>query len=306
MNSYRLVTRSDFDGIVCAALLKEVFPIEEIAFAHPKDVQDGKLEFSGKDITANLPYVPSVFLSFDHHVSESLRVKKIDHNRIIEPEAKSAARVIYNHFGGNEKYPRIPSELMDAVDRADSADFTIDDVLKPEGWILLSFIMDSRTGLGRVKDFRISNYELMMKLIDQVIDLTIDQIMDSEDVRERSEVYFKQQDVFKTQIRRCSTTQKNVLIVDLRDEETIFTGNRFLKYAMHPETNISVQVIWGKNRVNTVINVGKSILLKTSQCNIGELMLRYGGGGHANAGACQVRNEDSKRIIGEIIENIAE
>jgi nanoRNase/pAp phosphatase (c-di-AMP/oligoRNAs hydrolase) len=302
---YRLVTRSDFDGLVCAVLLKELDLIDEIKFVHPKDMQDGLIEISDSDITTNLPYVPGVHLAFDHHLSELARNKSAD-NYIIEPEAPSAAHVVYNYYGGAEKFTNVPQDLMDAVDKGDSADFTMEEVLEPRGWNLLNFIMDSRTGLGRFKNFRISNYQLMMDLIDYCREYPIEEILKLQDVRERVDLYREHERLFQEQTRRCSTVHGNVLVVDLRSEDTIYAGNRFIKYALFPDTNISIQVIWGFQKQNTVMSVGKSIVNRSSTVNGGELMLQYGGGGHASAGTCQVPNDDADRIVGELVGRLTE
>jgi len=301
---FRLVTRSDFDGLVCAVLLKESDLIDDITFVHPKDVQDGKIDITGTDITTNLPYVEGVHLAFDHHLSETIRVAGKRENHILDPDAPSAARVVYNYYGGKERFPTISDEMMEAVDKGDSAQFTQDDILHPQGWALLHFLMDARTGLGRFRDFRISNYNLMMDLIGYCKTHTIDEILALPDVKERVEMYFDQEEAFKAQITRCSTVHKNLVVLDLRHEDVIHVGNRFMIYALFPECNISIHEIWGLNKQNTVFAVGKSVINRTSQLNIGELMLQYGGGGHANAGTCQIDNDKADEILRELIEKI--
>src|SRR3954454_8970171 len=292
---YRLVTRSDFDGLVCAALLKDMDMLDDIRFVHPKDVQDGLVEMGERDITTNLPYVPSVHLSFDHHSSETLRVGNGAANHVIDPDARSAARVVYKHFGGTERFPSISTEMMDAVDKADSASFSEDEILHPRGWILMSFLMDPRTGLGRFRDFRISNYQLMMQLIDTCTTMTVEEILATPDVAERVELYFDHAEAAKEQIRRCATVHGNLVVLDLRDEEVIHPTNRFTIYALFPQANISIHALWGLKQQNTVLATGKSILDRSSATNVGELMLAYGGGGHEAAGTCQVANEDAER-----------
>jgi len=301
---FRLVTRSDFDGLVCAVLLKESDLIDDITFVHPKDVQDGKIDITGTDITTNLPYVEGVHLAFDHHLSETIRVAGKRENHILDPDAPSAARVVYNYYGGKERFPTISDEMMEAVDKGDSAQFTQDDILHPQGWVLLHFLMDARTGLGRFRDFRISNYNLMMDLIGYCKTHTIDEILALPDVKERVEMYFDQEEAFKAQITRCSTVHNNLVVLDLRHEDVIHVGNRFMIYALFPECNISIHEIWGLNKQNTVFAVGKSVINRTSQLNIGELMLQYGGGGHANAGTCQIDNDKADEILRELIEKI--
>jgi len=301
---YRLITRSDFDGLVCAVLLKEMSLIDDIKFVHPKDMQDGLIEVTDRDITTNLPYVPGVYMAFDHHLSETVRNKEHMENHIIDPNAPSAARVVYEYYGGKEKFPAISEEMILAVDKADSAQFNKEDVLDPKGWELLSFLMDARTGLGRFRTFKVSNYNLMMDLIDYCKDHNIEEILTLPDVKERVELYFKYSEEFKAQIMQNATVHDNVLVINLKEEETIYPGNRFMKYALYPDTNISVQVIWGLKKQNTVFTVGKSIFNRTSNVNIGEIMLAYGGGGHLNAGTCQVPNEDAERLLKEIVEKL--
>ena len=301
---FRLVTRSDFDGLVCAVLLKHLDLIDEILFVHPKDMQDGKIAISGRDITTNLPYVAGAHLAFDHHLSETIRNTGERENHIIDPSAPSAARVVYDYYGGGNKFPSAWNDMMLAVDKGDSAQFNRDEVLNPKGWDLLNFLMDARTGLGRFRDFRISNYNLMMDLIDYCRTHTIDQIMALPDVKERKDLYFEHAEKCKEQIMRCSTVHKNLVVLDLRNEETIYAGNRFVIYALFPEQNISIHVLWGLKNQNTVFATGKSILNRTSKTNIGALMLEYGGGGHENAGTCQVENEMADDVLGALIARI--
>ncbi len=300
---FRLVTRSDFDGLVCAVLLKQLDIIDEIKFVHPKDMQDGVIDIGPNDITTNLPYVEGVHLAFDHHLSETLRVGKKD-NHVIDPNAPSAARVVYDYYGGAVRFPAAWDKMMVAVDQGDSADYTLDDIVSPTGWTLLNYIMDARTGLGRFRDFRISNYQLMMNLIDYCRNHTIEDILELPDVKERTELYFEHEEKFKEQIKRCSTVRGNCVVLDLRSEDTIFAGNRFMIYALFPQCNISIHVMWGLKKQNTVFAIGKSILDRGSRTNVGALCLGYGGGGHEKAGTCQVENALAERILDEIVAKI--
>ena len=296
----RLLTRSDFDGLVCAALLKELDIIDEIRFVHPKDMQDGRISITDSDITANLPYVEGVFIAFDHHISEISRVISPP-NHIVYPNSPSAARVVYEYYGAEERFKNIPASLMQAVDIADSAKYTMEQIKNPTGWTLLGLIMDARTGLGRFKNFRINNYDLMMKLVDLCRTQDVEEILKDPDVKERVDLYFDHQDKFIEQLKRCTRIHKTAGHIYLRDEEIIYAGNRFMVYALFPQINISVHEIWGKNRRNVVFAAGKSIFNRTSKMNIGEFMLHYGGGGHIGAGTCQVPTADAPRIRQEII-----
>lgn len=302
---YRLITRSDMDGLVCGILLKELDIIDDIMFAHPKDMQDGLIDVDENDITTNLPYNEGAYLAFDHHASEASRVGRHKDNHIIDTAAPSAARVVYDYFGGSSAFPQVSSEIMTAVDKADSADFSREEILSPDGWILLSFLMDARTGLGRFRDFNISNYQLMMKLIDFCRQTKeIEKILDLPDVKERVDLYYDHQVKCREQIERCSKVYDNLVVLDLRQEETIWAGNRFVIYALFPQCNISIHILWGKNKQNTVFATGKSILDRSSKTNVGELMLKYGGGGHNAAGTCQIPNLKAEDVLQEIITKI--
>jgi nanoRNase/pAp phosphatase (c-di-AMP/oligoRNAs hydrolase) len=302
-SKFRLITRSDFDGLVCAVLLKELDLIDDIKFVHPKDMQDGKIEVTDRDITTNLPYVPGVHMSFDHHASETLRNEVLD-NHVIHPDAPSAARVVFEHYGGTTQFGDRFNEMMAAVDKGDSAQFSGDEILHPTGWVLLNYLMDSRTGLGRFREFRVSNYQLMMDLIDYCRTHGIEDILKLPDVMERVELYFEHAQKAKAQLQLCSTVHNNVVVLDLRQEETIYAVNRFMVYALFPQTNVSIHVMWGVQKQNTVCAVGKSITNRTSRINIGALMLVYGGGGHENAGTCQVPNDKAETVVKELVSRI--
>lgn len=303
--AYRLVTRSDFDGLVCAALLKELNLIDDILFVHPKDMQDGKITITERDITTNLPYVASAHLVFDHHHSEELRDGEVHRNFILMPDADSTARVVYEHFGGASRFDAKFAEMVAACDKADSARFAQDDILHPSDWVLLSFLMDARTGLGRFRDFRISNYDLMMELIDYCRNHSVREIMALPDVRERLELYEAHKDKAQEQIRRCSTVHGKLVVLDLRNEDTIWVTNRFMIYALFPQCNVSIHVIWGLKKQNTVFATGKSILDRSCPVDIGALMLRYGGGGHEAAGTCQIDNNKAETVLAELVDVLA-
>lgn len=303
-DKFRLVTRSDFDGLVCAVLLKHLDLIDDIKFVHPKDMQDGTVEISANDITTNLPYVEGANLVFDHHLSETIRNSGQRDNHIIDPDAPSAARVVWLHYGGHEAFPKSWDEMMEAVDKGDSAQYNQEEVLNPQNWELLNFLMDARTGLGRFREFRISNYNLMMDLIDYCKNHSIQEILQLPDVKERVELYFEQEAKFKDQIKRCATVHGNLVVLDLRNEETIYAGNRFVIYALFPECNISIHVLWGLKQQNTVFATGKSIFDRGSKTNVGELMLKNGGGGHHAAGTCQVENDVAESTLKELIGQI--
>ena len=301
---FRLVTRSDFDGLVCAVLLNELDLIDDIKFVHPKDMQDGKVDITPRDITTNLPYVPAAHIAFDHHESETIRNTGERPNHIISATAPSAARVVYEYYGGAKAFPNITDDMMDAVDKADSAQFDRDEILNPRDWVLLNYLMDSRTGLGRFREFRVSNYQLMMDLIKYCRNHGIRDILQLPDVKERIEIYHAHADLANDQLRRCSTVHNNLVVLDLRNEETIWATNRFMIYALYPQCNISIHVMWGVQKQNTVFATGKSILDRGSKTDVGALMLEFGGGGHNAAGTCQVDNDKADQALKTLISRI--
>jgi len=301
----RLLTRSDFDGLGCAALLTEVGLLDEIKFVHPKDIQDGRIEVTPDDILANVPYVKGCGLWFDHHSSEEERQAYGVFAGASDPSAPSATRVIYSYYGGRDAFHNAHiRKLVDAIDKADSGNFTIEEVLHPAGWALISFIMDPRTGLGRYKDYRIGNYQLMMDMIDYCRSMTAERILEVEDVRERTRRYFEQDRLFKEMILANTVVRGGVIVVDLRGQEEIYTGNRFVLYSLYPEQNISIQVIWGLQKQNVVMTCGHSIINRTSTVDVGSLMLKYGGGGHKRVGTCQVPVEEADAVLEELVRQI--
>lgn len=303
---YRLVTRSDFDGLVCAMLLRELDILDEIKFVHPKDMQDGLIEIGPRDIVTNLPYVAGSHLTFDHHASETKRLGEGERsNHIIVPSAPSAARVVYDYYGGVKTFPKIGADLMAAVDQADSAQFSREEILDPRGWVLMNFLMDSRTGLGRFRSFRISNYELMMMLVDSCRDMAVEDVLKLPDVAERVELYMEHRTLFRAQLERCARVHGNLVVLDLRGEDVIYAGNRFMIYALFPQCDVSMHVMWGLKQQNTVFAIGKSIIDRGSKTDVGSLCLSFGGGGHAAAGTCQVANERAEQVKAELIGRLA-
>jgi nanoRNase/pAp phosphatase (c-di-AMP/oligoRNAs hydrolase) len=300
----RLLTRSDFDGLVCAVLLKEAGIVDEYGFVHPRDIQDGKIKVTDRDVLANIPYVPGCGLWFDHHHSELERMKlfdRFDYNGRSEM-APSCARVIYDYYGGAAKFSRFDeSGLMEAVDKCDSGQLSYEDIVHPKGWILLSFIMDPRTGLGRYKDYRISNYMLMEDMIDYCSSMTAADMLQVPDVKERTERYFRQEEAYENMLSAAGVIDGNVLLINLLDIDPILPGNRFKEYVLFPEQNASIRIIWGYRKKNVVLTCGHNILNQTLNINIGSLLMKYGGGGHPTVGTCQVPVRDWQRVKDELL-----
>ncbi len=286
----RLVTRSDFDGLACGALLLEAGVIDHWKFAHPKDLQDGLIEIDGNDCLANVPYVEGCGLWFDHHSSEHERLALEGKYKGESRITPSCARIIYEYYGGAERFPNY-HDMMVAVDKVDSGNLTVDEILNPTGWILVGFLMDPRTGLGRWRQFTVSNYQLMEKLMVACKDKTTEEILDMPDVKERIEVYNEQTAKFKEMVTAHTRVEGNVIISDLRGVDPIYTGNRFMIYSMYPDQNISAWIVAGKGGLGCSAAVGYSIINKSCTIDVGSLMLKYGGGGHKKVGTCQFSDE---------------
>ena len=285
----RLVTRSDFDGLACAVLLNKVGIIDSYKFVHPKDLQDGLVEINENDCLANVPFVKGCGLWFDHHLSENERNAyegQYNGKSEIKP---SCARVVYDYYGGEKTFKGL-EYFVESVDKVDSANLTIDDILHPKDYVLLGFIMDPRTGLGRFRDFTISNYQLMEKMIDWCATKTIDEILSLPDVVERLDLYYEQTEKFIDMVKKHTTVIGKTIFTDLRGLSTIYAGNRFLIYSLYPECNLSVWIVSGRGGEGCSCAVGYSILNKTCRINVGSLMLKYGRGGHKAVGTCQFPN----------------
>jgi len=295
----RLLTRSDFDGLACAALLKEVNVIDSYKFVHPKDLQDGIVEVNEGDVLANVPYVEGCGLWFDHHTSEQERLSGVTYNGLVQ-FIDSAAHVVYNYYQDLGYDLTKFNEMINAVDKVDSAKLLPDEISKPKEWVLLGFIMDPRTGLGRFRNFRISNYELMEKLIDACREKQISQILEMPDVVERIDLYHKQNALFLDMLKNYTVLDGNIILTDLRGVNPIYTGNRFLLYNVYPDQNISIWVVDGKQNLNCAIAVGYSVINKTNTNDVGSILLEYGGGGHRQVGTCQVAYDDADRVIAEL------
>lgn len=299
----RLVTRSDFDGLVCGALLKEAGIIDTWKFAHPKDLQDGLVEITENDCLANVPFVEGCGLWFDHHSSEFERNQLEGKYKGESRLTPSCARIIYEYYGGAEKFPQF-GEMMEAVDKVDSGQLTAEEIQNPKGWILIGFLMDPRTGLGRWRNFTIPNYRLMENLMDACRTMGTEEILALPDVKERIDVYFEQTEKFKEMVQAHTRVEKDVIISDLRGVDPIYTGNRFMIYSMYPEQNISAWIVNGKGGHGCSVAVGYSVLNRTSNVDVGSLMLKYGGGGHKAVGTCQFSDETMEEMVPKLLEEL--
>ncbi|MCL2566169.1 MAG: exopolyphosphatase [Defluviitaleaceae bacterium] len=295
----RLLTRADFDGLGCAAILKDLGIVNRWEFVNPKDVQDGKIPVTDNDVLANIPYVEGCKMWFDHHASEAERMSTAVPFEGEARLAPSAARIIYEYYGGADKMPHF-EEMIKFVDKVDSADLTQEEILNPTGWVLLGFIMDPRTRLDS-KKFAISNDQLIEKLMDICRKMSIEQILELPDVKERVNVYFEQESLFKEMLEKYTIVDENLIITDLRGVNPIYTGNRFLIYSIYPEQNASIWIADGQNKEKCTIAVGHSIINHSCNTNVGHLMLKFNGGGHHRVGTTQVPCDEAETVITEII-----
>lgn len=303
---YRLVTRSDFDGLVCALLLRELGLIDEILFVHPKDMQAGKIPMGPKEISTNLPYVPGVHLAFDHHPSEALRhpANLLSPHFQLDPQAPSTARMIYEHFGP-ASFAKMPAEMLHALDRYDSGQLHMDEILEPQGWILLAMLLDPRTGLERHKSLSLSNYLMMMHLIEACEKgQSLQQIFELRPIKERLKILREHQQDFRDQILRCTEMHGSLALLNLQQEEILYSGNRFMIYALWPNCKTSLHVLWGLERENTVIALGSSLFNRQDHCDLGQICLRYGGGGHKHAGTMQIAHEQMPLVLSELKQSL--
>ena len=302
-SKYRLVTRPDFDGIVCGALLEELDLLDDAVFVPPKQMQDGAVAIKADDIVANLPFQLGAHMVFDHHVSESERVEgRSEH--VIVSDAPSTARVVYDHYGGASAFPEISSDVLAAVDKCDSAAFTPEELLMPSGWRLLHFVLDPRTGLEEFREFEVSRDDLMRRLITYCRHTPIEEILQLPDVVDRVDTFVFNVEFAELQIERCSREEGAVVVTDYRAEKTTYPGNRFLVYGIYPKCQVSISLKPGLSGGVTEIAAGKSIVDRTSQANLGSIMLSHGGGGHANAATCQVSDGDVESVLADIVARI--
>jgi nanoRNase/pAp phosphatase (c-di-AMP/oligoRNAs hydrolase) len=284
-------------------VLKEAGIIDSVQFVHPKDLQDGLFQADAGDVLCNVPYVPGCGLWFDHHTSEADRVGWNPGVKGVSRKAPSCARIVYEYYGGEDKFPQF-KDVIEAADKVDSGQLTPDDIRNPQGWVLVGFIADPRTGLGRFHDFRISNYNLMMDFLDHLRTKPLAEILENPDVKERIDLYRQQTELFVDMVKKHTKIEGSVIVTDLRGVNPIYTSNRFTVYSVFPEQNVSLWITDGKAKVNVMISCGYSVVNRTCNADIGALMLKHGGGGHKQVGTCQVPFDDADTIIAGIVEGL--
>ncbi|HEY4640407.1 MAG TPA: exopolyphosphatase [Thermoanaerobaculia bacterium] len=293
----RLVTRGDLDGLTSAVIITMNEPIDQIVLVHPQDITDKRVEIRSDDVLANLPYHPNCGMWFDHHLLTDSNEKPPATVKGRYGLAPSAARLVYDYYlerSPNDEALLRLAKLVDETDRLDSAQLSPDDVESPRDYILLGYTIDSRTGLG---DF----HGYFNKLIEWLKTMPIDEILRQPEVSRRVERIRNEQDEFKRLLQRNSFQLNNVVVTDLREIDHLPAGNRFLVYSLFPDTNVSLRVHWGPAHNSVIAAVGHSIFNRTCRTSAGELMSRFGGGGHRGAGTCVLPLEKAAEAIDEIL-----
>jgi oligoribonuclease NrnB/cAMP/cGMP phosphodiesterase (DHH superfamily) len=292
----RLVTRGDLDGLTCAVIITTNEKIDDILLIHPQDITDKKVEIRQGDILANVPYHPACTRWFDHHLQTENNPKapaRFDGAYALAP---SAAGLAYEYYGGAEKMPQF-EELVRQTDRLDSAQLTRDDIENPRGYILLGFTVDGRTGMGDVNEY----FRLLVDLLKRK---PIEKVLKHPEVKKRCDWLRRENEVFRQALRAHSRMDGNVVVTDFRGLDKVPVGNRFLVYALFPEATVSVRLHWGPNRKTVIAAVAHSILNRTSATNVGQLLSRYGGGGHRGAGTVPLPPARAEDAVAEIIRTL--
>ena len=293
----RVITRGDMDGMTSTVLLSLVENVTEVAFSHPKDMQDGKMAVNENDIIVNLPYAKGCGMWFDHHSSEETKMPEFGAFKGRFAKAPSAAHVI-NDYYKNPAFEQF-KDLLQATDRLDSANLTPEDVTSPSGWILLGLTLDPRSGLAM--EFR----TYFRWLVGYVKEMPLEKVLQHQEVLKRCQRVLQEQDEFKKLLKEYSHQEANVIITDLRGVRQMPAGNRFLVYTMYPKANVEVRIFPGMLD-NTVVAVGHSIFNRTCKVNLGKLMAEYGGGGLPGAATCQLHDEEADAKIAEIVGRLKE
>jgi len=288
----RLITRADFDGIVCGVLLTTKEKIDRFLFVEPKAIQDDEIKVSSDDIIANLPYHPQAHLWFDHHITNQIPFPFRGNFRL----APSAARVVYEYYppGSFTQY----QEMVKEADRIDSGELSINEVLHPEGYVLLAFTLDPHTQ---------DDEAYWIRLISLLREKPFSVVMDDSEIRYRCRQVLEDFKVYYRLILNHTRQVGNVTITDFRKVDFRGKENRFLVYSLFPEANVSVRIFPDYHQRGRVgISVGKNIFNKTSRVNVGELLSHYGGGGHPGAGSCRVPAENAEEVLQQIIQALKE
>ena len=284
----RIITRPDFDGIACAALLKEALGRDlPIYWTQPNDVQNGRVHVLPGDIIANLPFSAGCALWFDHHVTNAIQHTYKGLYRV----APSAAGLIHEYFN-NELSPRFDL-LVAQADKIDSARLTLDEILHPENYPYILVSMTVSTGSEDGEAF-------WNHLVELLRTTSIDQIMKDHRIQKHCNRVVAENKAYETHLKEHTRVQQAVSITDFRGLDSVPSGNRFLVYSLFPETFVNLKLYHEKNK--TAVKIGHSIVNDKCRVNVGGLLARHGGGGHRGAGACLLENTLADKKISEILQ----
>ncbi len=293
----RLVARGDMDGLTCAVLITEMEKIDSVELIHPQQITDDEFEVTDQDILTNVPFHPKCSMWFDHHqpaVGNRMAPKDFRGKYQIAP---SAARLVYDYYDSPDL--KRFEKLVDETDRMDAAKLKVEDVLDPKEYILMGFTIDSRTGLGDFKTY-------FMQLVDWLKEYPIEQLLLIPEVKKRIEKMATERKNFSEVMKKRSWVEGNVIITDLREEDPVPVGNRFLIYTLFPEANVSVRLHWGPMKEYVMAVIGHSIFNRTCPTDVGKVVSRLGGGGHTGAGSAPVAPETidiELKIIVDLLQN---
>lgn len=284
----RLITRCDLDGLACAVLIGRNEEVDEILLAHPQEIADGKVDIGRNDILANLPFRSGCGLWFDHHM-HTAAAAPAEPYKGVSGRAPSAARLVFEYYGGLTTMAEF-EELVHETDRFDSADLDLDDILDPQGYVLLGFTLDARSGLGRTAEYFMTVRELL------AAGTATAQVLEHPEVEERCRRLASEDTELHTALLANSHIEGNVLITDFRNLERVPVGNRFLVFALFPQINVAMRIQRDAGQSQVMVTLGHSIVNRSSTVNLGELAARYGGGGHRGAASIRLAGDADAQL----------
>ena len=292
----RILTRGDFDGLICSVLLNEAVSVNGVEFTEPGLLQNREVEVTKEDIVVNLPFHPNCGMWFDHHISERRHSPKPSDFKGRYDLSPSCARLVFDYYklsGWEEKY----GGLIDKTDIIDSGQVTLNDILRPQGWLRISYTIDPRTGFAQSRKY-------FMDLMEWISQEPLEDIMRRPEVSDRVREYFKMEKEFKESLLANSSMNGKVVVTDYRQVVGAPLGSRFLVYALFPSAVASVRVSRIEDREKVKINVGHSVINRSCSVDVGSMMAEYGGGGHVGAGSCNVYADGVDDAVSDIVDRL--
>lgn len=289
----RIVTRPDFDGIVCAVLLRQALESSlPIYWIEPNDIHSGSADIRDGDIIANLPWHPHAYLWFDHHVSNKPS-REVPGAFDIAP---SAAGVIHKYYKRRHLLDSRFDELVDQTDMIDSADLTRQQVLAPEDYPYLILSMT-------IKNNGFQDIPYWERLVEMLGKADITTVLEDPGVGSRCREVIEENKAFKHYLEAYTVMVGGISVTDFRSLEKVPSGNRFLTYSLFSDSIASIKIRYaGQDKERVLISVGHSIFNRACRVNVGTMLARYGGGGHCGAGGCTLDARDAQEKIDEILD----